>query len=210
MDLKIDKKITLIKKRLSQPLPGWESQKKMAVMSINPMTRLAFIPPADAKLAAVAIILFKEENTLKFFLTKRTSNVDHHKGQISFPGGAKDEGESFQDASLRETEEEIGINIDLDLLGALTPLYIPVSGFFIHSYVWYAKERPNTRINEDEVESVYDVNLDELKDKNLLSTKPIKIKGVSIEVPSFKFNSCTSWGATAMILSELKDILNEI
>tara|TARA_B100000902_G_scaffold353664_1_gene365301 strand:- start:8885 stop:9517 length:633 start_codon:yes stop_codon:yes gene_type:complete len=210
MDLKIDKKITLIKKRLSQPLPGWESQKKMAVMSINPVTRLAFIPPADAKLAAVAIILFKEENTLKFFLTKRTSNVDHHKGQISFPGGAKDEGESFQDASLRETEEEIGINIDLDLLGALTPLYIPVSGFFIHSYVWYAKERPNTRINEDEVESVYDVNLDELKDKNLLSTKPIKIKGVSIEVPSFKFNSCTSWGATAMILSELKDILNEI
>ena len=210
MDLKIDKKITLIKKRLSQPLPGWESQKKMAVMSINPVTRLAFIPPADAKLAAVAIILFQEENTLKFFLTKRTSNVDHHKGQISFPGGAKDEGESFQDASLRETEEEIGINIDLDLLGALTPLYIPVSGFFIHSYVWYAKERPNTRINEDEVESVYDVNLDELKDKNLLSTKPIKIKGVSIEVPSFKFNSCTSWGATAMILSELKDILNEI
>ena len=210
MDLKIDKKITLIKKRLSQPLPGWESQKKMAVMPINPVTRLAFIPPADAKLAAVAIILFEEENTLKFFLTKRTSNVDHHKGQISFPGGAKDECESFQDASLRETEEEIGINIDLDLLGALTPLYIPVSGFFIHSYVWYAKERPNTRINEDEVESVYDVNLDELKDKNLLSTKPIKIKGVSIEVPSFKFNSCTSWGATAMILSELKDILNEI
>jgi len=210
MDLKIDKKITLIKKRLNESLPGWDSQKKMAVMSINPVTRLAFIPPADAKLAAVAIILFKEENTLKFFLTKRTSNVDHHKGQISFPGGAKDEGESFQDASLRETEEEIGINIDLDLLGALTPLYIPVSGFFIHSYVWYAKERPNTRINEDEVESVYDVNLDELKDKNLLSTKPIKIKGVSIEVPSFKFNSCTSWGATAMILSELKDILNEI
>ena len=210
MDLKIDKKITLIKKRLNESLPGWDSQKKMAVMSINPVTRLAFIPPADAKLAAVAIILFKEENTLKFFLTKRTSNVDHHKGQISFPGGAKDEGESFQDASLRETEEEIGINIDLDLLGALTPLYIPVSGFFIHSYVWYAKERPNTRINEDEVESVYDVNLDELKDKNLLSTKPIKIKGVSMEVPSFEFSSCTSWGATAMILSELKDILDEI
>ena len=54
MDLKIDKKITLIKKRLSQPLPGWESQKKMAVMSINPVTRLAFIPPADANIACEA------------------------------------------------------------------------------------------------------------------------------------------------------------
>ena len=101
MDLKIDKKITLIKKRLNQSLPGWDSQKKMAVMPISPVTRLAFIPPANAKLAAVAIILFQEDNKLKFFLTRRTSNVDHHKGQISLPGGAKDEGESFEDASVK-------------------------------------------------------------------------------------------------------------
>ena len=210
MDLKIDKKITLIKKRLNQSLPGWDSQKKMAVMPISPVTQLAFIPPADAKLAAVAIILFQEDNKLKFFLTRRTSNVDHHKGQISLPGGAKDEGESFEDASLRESEEEIGINVDLDLLGELTPLYAPVSGFLIHSYIWYVKERPNTIINEDEVESIHDVDLDELQDKNVLSTKPVNVKGLSIKVPSFKFDSCTSWGATAMILSELKDTLAEI
>ena len=162
MDLKIDKKITLIKKRLNQSLPGWDSQKKMAVMPISPVTQLAFIPPADAKLAAVAIILFQEDNKLKFFLTRRTSNVDHHKGQISLPGGAKDEGESFEDASLRESKEEIGVNVDLDLLGELTPLYAPVSGFLIHSYIWYVKERPNTIINEDEVESIHDVDLDEI------------------------------------------------
>ena len=210
MDLKIDKKITLIKKRLNESLPGWDSQKKMAVMPISPITQLAFIPPADAKLAAVAIILFQEDNKLKFFLTRRTSNVDHHKGQISLPGGAKDEGESFEDASLRESEEEIGINIDLDLLGELTPLYAPVSGFLIHSYIWYVKERPNTIINEDEVESIHDVDLDELQDTNVLSTKSVNVKGLNIKVPSFKFDSCTSWGATAMILSELKDILDEI
>ena len=210
MDLKIDKKITLIKKRLNESLPGWDSQKKMAVMPISPITRLAFIPPADAKLAAVAIILFQEDNKLKFFLTRRTSNVDHHKGQISLPGGAKDEGESFEDASLRESEEEIGVNVDLDLLGELTPLYAPVSGFLIHSYIWYSRERPNTRINEDEVESIHDVDLDELQDENVLSTKPVKIRGLKIKVPSFKFDSCTSWGATAMILSELKDTLAEI
>ena len=210
MDLKIDKKITLIKKRLNQSLPGWDSQKKMAVMPISPVTQLAFIPPADAKLAAVAIILFQEDNKLKFFLTRRTSNVDHHKGQISLPGGAKDEGESFEDASLRESKEEIGVNVDLDLLGELTPLYAPVSGFLIHSYIWYVKERPNTIINEDEVESIHDVDLDELQDKNVLSTKPVNVKGLSIKVPSFKFDSCTSWGATAMILSELKDTLAEI
>ena len=210
MDLKIDKKITLIKKRLNQSLPGWDSQKKMAVMPISPVTQLAFIPPADAKLAAVAIILFQEDNKLKFFLTRRTSNVDHHKGQISLPGGAKDEGESFEDTSLRESEEEIGVNVDLDLLGELTPLYAPVSRFLIHSYIWYVKERPNTIINEDEVESIHDVDLDELQDTNVLSTKSVNVKGLNIKVPSFKFDSCTSWGATAMILSELKDLLAEI
>ena len=105
MDLKIDKKIKLIKKRLTQELPGWSSQKKMAVMSINTVTKLAFYPPPNAKLAAVAIILFEEDSKLKFFLTRRTSNVDHHKGQISLPGGAQDEGESFKETSLRESQE---------------------------------------------------------------------------------------------------------
>lgn len=205
MDLKLNKKIKLIKKRLTETLPGWESQKKMAVMSINTITRLAFYPPSNAKLAAVAIILFEEQNQLKFFLTRRTSNVDHHKGEISFPGGAKDGSESFKETSLRESHEEIGINIDLELIGKLTPLYAPVSGFLIHPYIWYSSKRPSTIINEDEVESIHDINLDELQDNNTLSTKDVKIKGINIAVPSFKFDSCTSWGATAMILSELKD-----
>jgi 8-oxo-dGTP pyrophosphatase MutT (NUDIX family) len=207
MKLKLDKKIRLIKKRLTESLPGWESQKKMAVMSINTVTRLAFYPPSNAKLAAVAIILFEEENKLKFFLTRRTSNVDHHKGEISLPGGAKDGDESFRQTSLRESQEEIGIDTPLEFIGKLTPLYAPVSGFLIHPYVWYSNDRPSTTINADEVESIHDVDLDELRVDSTLSTKNIKIKGINIAVPSFEFKSCTSWGATAMILSELKDSL---
>jgi 8-oxo-dGTP pyrophosphatase MutT (NUDIX family) len=210
MDLKLDKKIKLIKGRLLKELPGWESQKKMAVMSINAVTRLAFYPPSNAKLAAVAIILFQEDQKLKFFLTRRTSNVDHHKGEISLPGGAQDKGESFKDTSLRESEEEIGINIPLELIGKLTPLYAPVSGFLIHPYVWYSKDKPCTTVNENEVESIHDINLNELQDDATLSTKSVKVKGLSVDVPSFHFNNCTSWGATAMILSELKDALVEI
>ncbi|MDG1090093.1 MAG: CoA pyrophosphatase [Candidatus Marinimicrobia bacterium] len=210
MDLKLDKKIKLIKGRLLKELPGWESQKKMAVMSINAVTRLAFYPPSNAKLAAVAIILFQEDQKLKFFLTRRTSNVDHHKGEISLPGGAQDKGESFKDTSLRESEEEIGINIPLELIGKLTPLYAPVSGFLIHPYVWYSKDKPCTTVNENEVESIHDISLNELQDDATLSTKSVKVKGLSVDVPSFHFNNCTSWGATAMILSELKDALVEI
>lgn len=210
MDLKIDKKIKLIKRRLLKELPGWKSQRKMAVMPINTVTRLAFYPPSNAKLAAVAIILFQEDKKLKFFLTRRTSNVDHHKGEISLPGGAQDKGESFKDTSLRESEEEIGINISLELIGKLTPLYAPVSGFLIYPYVWYSKDKPSTTINENEVESIHDIDLDELKDDTTLSTKSIKVKGLSVDVPSFHFDSCISWGATAMILSEFKDTLVEL
>lgn len=208
--MKIDKKIKLIKRRLLKELPGWKSQRKMAVMPINAVTRLAFYPPSNAKLAAVAIILFQEDKKLKFFLTRRTSNVDHHKGEISLPGGAQDKGESFKDTSLRESEEEIGINISLELIGKLTPLYAPVSGFLIHPYVWYSKDKPSTTINENEVESIHDIDLDELQDDTTLSTKSIKVKGLSVDVPSFHFDSCISWGATAMILSEFKDTLVEL
>ena len=182
MDLKLDKKIKLIKGRLLKELPGWESQKKMAVMSINAVTRLAFYPPSNAKLAAVAIILFQEDQKLKFFLTRRTSNVDHHKGEISLPGGAQDKGESFKDTSLRESEEEIGINIPLELIGKLTPLYAPVSGFLIHPYVWYSKDKPCTTVNENEVESIHDISLNELQDDTTLSTKSVKVKGLSVEI----------------------------
>ena len=160
--------------------------------------------------ASVLILLFPKNNQWHFFLTKRTNTVNHHKGQISLPGGAKDEGESFKETSLRESQEEIGIDIDLELIGQLTSLYAPVSGFLIHPYVWYSKDRPSTRINENEVESIHDIELNELQDNNTLSTKAINIKGMSVDIPSFKFNSCTSWGATAMILSELKDSLAEI
>ena len=208
--MKIDKKIKLIKRRLLKELPGWKSQRKMAVMPINTVTRLAFYPPSNAKLAAVAIILFQEDKKLKFFLTRRTSNVDHHKGEISLPGGAQDKGESFKDTSLRESEEEIGINISLELIGKLTPLYAPVSGFLIHPYVWYSKDKPSTTINENEVESIHDIDLDELQDDTTLSTKSIKVKGLSVDIPSFHFDSCISWGATAMILSEFKDTLVEL
>ncbi len=112
MDLKVDKIITLIKERVAgkAQLPGWNSHKKMAVIPINIITEKAFIAPKDAKQASVSIILFEENAELFFILTKRTSNVEHHKGQVSLPGGAIDNNESALDASIREAQEEIGVD----------------------------------------------------------------------------------------------------
>ena len=212
MGLKVDKIITLIKKRVgsNNDLPGWNSHKKMAVIPINSLTEKAFIPPKDAKQASVGIILFKENNKLFFLLTKRTENVEHHKGQVSLPGGAIDRNETAKNASLRETNEEIGIDSStLESLGQLSSLYTPVSYFNIHVFLWYSKVQPQIKINNSEVDQVYKISLDELIDNNLVSNTPINKSGFKINVPAYNFNECICWGATAMIITELKDIISE-
>jgi len=211
--MKVEKKIALLKKRLDKEslLPGWSSQKKMAVIPINSITSKAFIPPADAKQASVAIILFEKDGNLSFLLTKRTSNVEHHKGQISLPGGAIDLDEIPKDASLRESNEEIGIDISsLRLVGNLSTLYTPVSHFNIHAYVWFSDQYPKITINQNEVKEVFEISTNELLKEDILSTTRISKAGMNINVPAFHFSSCVCWGATAMIISELKDILKSI
>ena len=213
MELKVDKKIALLKKRLSKKslLPGWSSQKKMAVIPINNITAKAFIPPKDAKQASVAIILFEKDGDISFLLTKRTSNVEHHKGQISLPGGAIELWETPKAASLRESNEEIGIDTaSLSLVGNLSTLYTPVSHFNIHAYVWFSNQYPKITINQSEVEEVYEISIKELLKEETYSTTPISKAGMDINVPAFHFSDCVCWGATAMIISELKNILKNI
>ena len=210
--MKVDKIIALIKERVgsNSKLPGWKSHKRMAVIPINSITEKAFIPPTDAKQASVSIILFEKNNQLFFLLTKRTENVEHHKGQVSLPGGAIDKNETAQNASLRETKEEIGIDSSsLKSLGQLSSLYTPVSYFNIHVFLWYSETQPQIKINESEVDQVYKIGLDELIDNNLVFNTPINKSGFKINVPAYHFNKCICWGATAMIITELKDIINE-
>jgi len=210
--MKVDKIIALIKERVgsNSELPGWKSHKKMAIIPINSITEKAFIPPKDAKQASVSIILFEENNQLFFLLTKRTDNVEYHKGQVSLPGGAIDKNETAIMAALREAKEEIGIDSSsLISLGQLSSLYTPVSYFNIHVFLWYSMIQPQMKINDSEVDQVYKISLDELIDNNLVLKSPINKSGFKINVPAYHFNKCICWGATAMIITELKDIINE-
>jgi len=115
------------------------------------------------------------------------------------------------DASLRETYEEIGIDSStLRILGELSNLYTPVSYFNIHVFLWYANTTPDINIDNNEVEKVYKISFDELTDDNLVSHTPISKSGIKIDVPAYHFNECICWGATAMILTELKDLIKEL
>ncbi len=210
MTLKVNKKIGLIKQRLLENLPGFGSQKKMAVIKVNKLIELAFKVPSNPKPSAVSIVLFPYKDDIGFFLTERTHTVDHHKGQISFPGGAQDKNETLMETSLRETKEEIGIDSDLELIGTLSSLYTPVSDFLIHPYIWYADSIPETTLNNNEVSNIFTIPLNDLLDNQIVGTMPKQIKGVNINVPCFHFSNCNCWGATAMILSEFKDILKNL
>ncbi|MED5426879.1 MAG: CoA pyrophosphatase, partial [Candidatus Neomarinimicrobiota bacterium] len=119
--------ITQLTQRLSQPLPGKKAQDIMMVYPGYPSAVLkAYVQRVPA---GVLILLFPRNDGWHFFLTKRTDRVDHHKGQISLPGGVVQDGESLMEAALRETHEEIGVASTLvTVIGSLTSFNIPVSG----------------------------------------------------------------------------------
>ena len=130
----IPKLISHLTKRLAQPLPGKKAQN---IMMVTPPYSYAISGKYTQRIpAGVLILLFPRNNGWHFFLTKRTYKVDHHKGQISLPGGVMEDGETLTQAALRETHEEIGVLPKLiTVIGSLTSFNIPVSGFEIFPFI---------------------------------------------------------------------------
>ena len=198
-----------IKERLLNPLPGIKAHQLTKVISKNDLT---FSNTTENAIpAAVLILLFPFEKEIQFFLTQRTKSVEHHKGQISLPGGMRETNESLSETALRETEEEIGVDQNtVELLGSLTPFFVPVTGYIIHPYIGCCKEKPSTKIYSGEVDKLFSIPISELLDDRILVTEEWKIRGYDASVPYYNFNLCKVWGATAAILSEFKWLLKEI
>jgi 8-oxo-dGTP pyrophosphatase MutT (NUDIX family) len=160
--------------------------------------------------SAVLVLIYLDNysNQLHLVLTKRSSKLRKHSGQISFPGGKMDKSDaSIEETALREAEEEIGIdrNSNIEIIGSLSPLLIPVTGFKVFPIVAFSHDKPAFYINDDEVEELLLVKLDDI-----ISSKNIKQKVFSKTTsakghlaPYFNVNNVEVWGATAMILSEL-------
>ena len=108
--------------------------------------------PDGARAGAALLLVYPHDDTLHFTLTVRGSGLRNHTGQVSLPGGRVDEGESFEEAALRETQEEIGVDPQaVELLGRLTPLHIPVSGYILNPLVGFTAMRPAFQRAEWEV-----------------------------------------------------------
>ena len=198
--------IKSLEKILSSNLPG---EKAHDIMRTGPK----FPKPLEymkkkAIPSAVLILLFPNNNTFNFILTLRSQRVETHKGQISLPGGAQEQDESLEKTALRETEEEIGVSPEtIELIGRLSTLYVPFSGFDIHPYVGWATEMPEINISVEEVDKIISVPVTELIDINNLRIKNTSLRGIPVKMPYFNLKNEIVWGATSMILSEFKQLI---
>ena len=209
MEITINKIAEQIKERLKKPLPGSEAHLATRIKTKSEVT----FPNTQetARPAAVLILLFPFEDEIQFFLTKRTEDVEHHKGQISLPGGIRENNESLNETALRETKEEVGIDsTKIIISGSLTPFFIPVTGYIVHPFIGWCKEKPSTKIHDVEVNQLFSVSITELMDEKNLQTEQWNIRGYDAIVPYYNFEKCKVWGATAAILSEFKSILEDI
>jgi 8-oxo-dGTP pyrophosphatase MutT (NUDIX family) len=191
-------------------LPGSEAQYKLAP-SYRPPAKELFYDSSKHKLSAVLLLLYPGQDLkAKIVLTKRTQSLKNHSGQISFPGGRYDNNDiHIKQTALRETEEELGIEQEkLIVLSELSSLYIPPSNFFVHPFVACLDSKPNFKFNKSEVDSLLEIEIQQLISNQSLSKTTIQFAhNMKAEVPCFNFDNNIVWGATAMILSEFKELL---
>lgn len=167
--------------------------------------------PSHYKHAGVLIPLFVEEGMYKVLFTKRTDHVEHHKGQISFPGGAADpEDQSIEETVLRESYEEIGLaGKDVDILGRIDDTLTLESNFVVHPFVGLIQGPYEFAINKAEVKRIIKVPWDRLISANMENKKySVNRGGVIYQTPAYEYNGDLIWGATAKIIQNFIDILS--
>ena len=200
-----------LNRELRQPLPGHAAQERMAPEYRMPHSEWERYYP-NARQGGVLILFYPDQEMVKTVLIQRPSYQGVHSGQVAFPGGAKEEVDTtLVDTAVREAEEEVGINPDkIEVLGLLTQLYIPPSNFLISPVVSCALEKPAFVLDENEVDEILEVSLHELLDDRIVQTKDIQVTNeISIEAPYYEVQGRVVWGATAMMISELNELLRK-
>lgn len=208
--------MSTIRERLIQalqpPLPGLDAQLRMAHLDrIRQVQNLQV--PDDARISSVMLLLYPGSQDVRFPLIVRPVYPGVHSGQVALPGGKQEAGDpSLAHTALRETREEVGVpESEIEIIGQLTPLYIPPSRFLVHPFIGWLDRRPEFRTDPQEVDTLFEVEVASLyHPANLTETKIRLQQGLQLTTPAFQFEGRIVWGATAMILSEFREVWQRI
>lgn len=192
-------------------LPGEAAHEKLAPRFRVQELQKMEIEQRNPRHAAVLAVFYPGRNNQTYFiLILRKTYPGVHSNQIGFPGGRVEKADrNLEQTAIRETEEEVGIPAgEIEILAKITPLYIPPSNFWVQPFLGCTRATPELIPQEEEVEAILEVNLDDLLHDSCLTTRSLSTSyAKEVEVPAFLLEGQVVWGATAMMLSEMKEIL---
>lgn len=198
----------VIKSRLGQSLPGENAQLKMASGSrlianarVNVRTRQS----------AVLILMYPKSGSISIPLILRPIYDGVHSGQMAFPGGRYETfDKTLVRTALREAQEEIGLRLnDVEILGELSQVYIPPSNMIVQPVVASLPYVPEFYPDAREVADIIEITLDEIMDPSIISSTEMEVKGLRFSTPFYQIKNQKVWGATAMMISELIDVIQQ-
>lgn len=195
-------------------LPGEASQIKMSPpYRLELMERNRMLMKTAKQAAVLALFYPNNHNETHLILILRKTYKGVHSAQVGFPGGKLEEEDSdLQMTALRETSEEVGVaKHTVTVLKQMTPMYIPPSNFTVHPFFGITQNTPDFIKQDEEVEDLIEVSLSHFLDESTVMTTSVATSyEVNVVVPAFKLNDHVVWGATAMMLSEVKDLLKKV
>jgi 8-oxo-dGTP pyrophosphatase MutT (NUDIX family) len=197
---------------LKNPLPGETAQWRMAHLKREQVSETEYTR-RNAKKSAVIILICKEEEEFFIPLTQRFEYNGAHSNQVSLPGGKFEESdEMLVNTAIRECNEEIGVEANIEILTALTPVYIPVSNFLVQPFVgMYEVTNPIFIPQATEVKKILKLKINELLNDTIEKEAMVEpAPGYKFKTPYFEVEGQIVWGATAMILSEFKAVLKSV
>jgi len=199
-----------VRRQLTEPLPGEAAQYQMASYTRKDIELRTIKPRDDVRVAAVLAMLYPKDGEPHISLMQRTDR-GAHAGQVSFPGGGVEEQDNdLIDTALREAQEEVNIQPDdVQILGKLTPLHIPISNSMVHPIVGYSHVVPDYVPDPAEVKAVIEAPLADFLNPDKLKMTDIRVPAGFIlkDTPYFDIKGYIVWGATAMMMNELLEVI---
>ena len=197
-------------KRMAHPLPGLAAHRRLVPPERRPDLEKAF--PNERRVAAVLALLYPMNDRVCCALIRRPSYPGVHGGQIAFPGGqVESEDRDLLHTALREAWEEVGIQAEkVQRPTELTRLYIPPSRYEVVPFLGLSDRRPDFILQTSEVDELIELPLEELLEPKVYGEVSVHTTRGLLNVPAYQWRDEIIWGATAMIVAEISDLLNDI